>query len=536
MFKLLVKKQFSEVFSFLFFNKKNGTKRTGGAVVMSVLLYVLLFAVVCFNFYFVASTLCKPLCDAGFAWLYFALFGLAALLFGVVGSALATYNSLYVAKDNEMLFSMPIKPRTILNARLVSVYLMSLLYVLLMFLPVVIAYFVNNALGFREVLFAVLTPFVLALLASAISCLLGWIISLFARRLKNKSFITIVVSVVFLGAYYYLSFNMSSLLGKILESPLIIASALKRSVYPVYMMGMGASGDTVNFILFALICFGAAAIVYTIIALGFAKTVIAGGSASHTRSSAVYSDKPVREGTVYAALFKKELARFTSSANYMLNANLGLLFMVAAAVALLIKGGLVRELFFSVLSPSSDAAALIACAAVCLISSMNVTTASSVSLEGRSLWIVQSLPVRPQTALNAKLKLHLVLILPALALLLAAVLITLRLPALHSILICIVSVLFLLFLAEIGLIFNLKWANVNWTNEVIPIKQSMSVFLAIFGGFVLLMAFAALYFLMSSSVSPLTFLMISGAILALASLLAYRAIVTWGAEKFAELS
>ena len=40
---------------------------------------------------------------------------------------------------------------------------------------------------------------------------------------------------------------------------------------------------------------------------------------------------------------------------------------------------------------------------------MNLMAAPSVSLEGRTLWLVQSLPVRPWQVLRAKLQLQLVL-------------------------------------------------------------------------------------------------------------------------------
>ena len=40
---------------------------------------------------------------------------------------------------------------------------------------------------------------------------------------------------------------------------------------------------------------------------------------------------------------------------------------------------------------------------------MNLMAAPSVSLEGRTIWLVQSLPVRPWQVLRAKLQLQLVL-------------------------------------------------------------------------------------------------------------------------------
>ncbi len=535
MFKALLKKQFLEVFSFIFIDKRKGKARSAGEAVLIGLLYVLVYCMVIGSFYVTARGLCEPLVTAGMSWLYFALFAISALFFGIMGSSFSTYNSLYVAKDNEMLFSMPVKPRTVLNSRLVSVYLMSLLYSSLMFIPAIIAYLGMVKPGFLGMVLLILTPVVLAFFVTALSCLLGWLISLIAPRIKSKSIVTVIISLLFAGVYYFFSFRLSSILNSILAAPALIANALKTKVYPLYLLGMGASGDIVKFLLFALICIGSAALVYSIIVSGFSKSVIGGGSASPSRSKALYSEKDIHLGSSSSALFKKELLRFTSSPNYMMNANLGLVFMVGIAVLLFIKGGELRKLLIDADIFGSDMLALIACAAVCMISSMNVTTASSVSLEGKHIWIAHSLPIEPKAALLAKLKLHLALITPPLALLLAAMLTAFRFSAALSVLICIVSVLCVLFLALFGLAVNLKWANLHWMNEVIPIKQSLPTFLAQFSGFGLLLLLFGLYLLLSKLVQPLEYLCIAAGLLAIGCLLLYKLIIGWGSKRFAEL-
>ena len=46
----------------------------------------------------------------------------------------------------------------------------------------------------------------------------------------------------------------------------------------------------------------------------------------------------------------------------------------------------------------------------------------------------------------------------------------------------VVSVLFVLFRALFGLMLGLKMPNLTWTNELAPIKQSISVMIEMFGG------------------------------------------------------
>ena len=80
MFGTLVKKQLLETLSAMFMNKnKSSKKKTGSKIVGFVLLCVFGFLLLSASFFFFSLSICKPLCEAGFAWLYFALFGIVAL-------------------------------------------------------------------------------------------------------------------------------------------------------------------------------------------------------------------------------------------------------------------------------------------------------------------------------------------------------------------------------------------------------------------------------------------------------------------------
>lgn len=91
-------------------------------------------------FWLLSDTLCAALEPAGLSWLYFALMGTLALLLGLIGSALMTYPTLYAARDNEFLLSLPIPPGTILLARMTGLYLLTLFFQVLVLLPAGIVY------------------------------------------------------------------------------------------------------------------------------------------------------------------------------------------------------------------------------------------------------------------------------------------------------------------------------------------------------------------------------------------------------------
>ena len=175
MTKALFKKQMIEAFSWVYYNQKNGKRRSGGGLIGFLLLYGLLFAFLGVMFYMVANQLCGPLTAAGMGWLYMALMGLMGVMLGVFGSVFSTYSSLYQAKDNDLLLAMPIPPGTILMARLSGVYAVGLMYELLVMAPAVIAYGIYGNPTVLGMIFAILIPFVLSVFVLTLSCALGWV-------------------------------------------------------------------------------------------------------------------------------------------------------------------------------------------------------------------------------------------------------------------------------------------------------------------------------------------------------------------------
>ena len=161
MTRALFKKQMMEVFSWLFQNKKSGKNRSKAGIFGYAVLYLFIFAMLGFLFYAVADMLCAPLVSAGLGWLYMALMGLIAVFLGVFGSVFNTYASLYMAKDNDLLLSMPVPTGRILMIRLSGVFAMGLMYELIVMIPTLIVWFMTARPGAAGVIFSLLIPLVL---------------------------------------------------------------------------------------------------------------------------------------------------------------------------------------------------------------------------------------------------------------------------------------------------------------------------------------------------------------------------------------
>ena len=121
------------------------------------------------------------------------------------------------------------------------------------------------------------------------------------------------------------------------------------------------------------------------------------------------------------------------------------------------------------------------------------------------------------------------------ALLMVSALIVIRPAVEFVILITITVVIFAVFMALLGLMLNLKAPNLPWTNEVVPIKQSMSVMLTMFGGMGLVLGLGVGYYVLMDSVDASIYLIGVDVVLTAACVVFLRWLKYKGSKIFASL-
>ncbi len=534
MIKTLLKKQMLESFSWLFYNAKSGKLRKGIGLLGNIILYIAVFGIVAGMFFVMALELCEPLVAIGYGWLYFAIIGMVAIVLGAFGSVFNTHSTLYLAKDNDMLLSLPIPTSKILFARISGVYLMGLMYEMIAMVPALIIWFIYADITVLGVIFSLLIPFVISIFVLTLSCVLGWVVALVSSKIKSKSFITVILSLAFIAAYYFFYMQAYEMLMSIVENAEAVGESVKNVFALFYQMGLAAEGSISSMMLFTGIILALFTIVYGVLSRTFIKIATTNkGSAGPKKKITI--GKEAKVSSIDKALLFKERKRFTSSANYMMNCGLGTVFILAAAVALFIAGDKFGEVMNQVFGEKEGFLLLIATAAAATMSCMNDITAPSVSLEGKSLWLLQSLPVDPWKVLWAKVRLHWYITSVPTIILLLACKYAFGFTSPEWFVMFAVVIFFIMFMAEFGLIMNLLKPNLSWTNEVIPIKQSMAVFVAMFGGWIVIAVFAIAYVLLDEIMSPVVFLIFVAVLMLAAVAVAEWWLRTKGRKIFASL-
>lgn len=530
MLKLLVKKQLTSIFRSYFYDAKKNQKRPA----LSVTLYFLFFALIMLGvlggmFTWLSIVLCAPMIAAGAGWLYFALMGIIAIALGTFGSVFNTYSELYLAKDNDQLLSLPIPVRTIVTSRLVTVYLMGLLYSAMASVPAVIVYCCVAPLTPMVLLGGLVFVLLISLFVLELSCALGWVVAVVSLRVRNKSFAVVAASLLFIAGYYFVSFKAQGVLQEILLNAAFYADSIRGVAWPLYLFGRMGEGDAAAMLLSAAVVGLLLALLWRLLSRSFL------GLATGTGRSA---QRQARKGSgkqksVASALLGKELARFFASPNYIMNCGLGSIFMPLAAVLLLWKGDAFLELIDAMLGGCPGALPVMLGAGMGALLTTNDITAPSVSLEGKGLWLSQSLPVSPWQVLRAKLQAHLLLTFVPAVPVMAVILV--RSPGALTLLGAVCAALLLWMWAEAGLILGVTMPNLTWTNELAPIKQSLPVLLALTGGWAISAGIGALYLWQGWRIGAAAYLAAWSALLLALGLVLRRWLRTRCAAAFAAL-
>ena len=533
MLKILLKKQLTEIFRGFFFDQKKRKARSKEATIALLIGYmVLMLGMMGGMFTMMSLSICEPLVAMQMDWLYFTIAGTIALVLGVFGSVFNTYAGLYLGKDNDLLLSMPIPVRYILAARLLGVYLMGLLFSAVVMIPAGIVYMVTAPLSFGTVYGPILLLLLISLLVLVLSCVLGWGVARVSIKLKNKSYITVIAALVFIALYYVVYFNAIKLIENLIANAQALGGSIQAYAYPLYFLARTGTGEWLPALVSTAVVCLLGALTYLLLSRSFFKIAAMAGVVSKIK----YKEKAAHIRTQATALLCREFKRFTSSPNYMLNCGLGVLMLPILAVVLLIKGGtLVQALDNTFGGVPSATITAVCCAGICMAVATIDTAAPSVSLEGKHIWIVQSMPIEPWLVLRAKLLVQILLTAP-MALFVSVCAAAVFRPALPELIL-------LLLLPQIcagtlglfDLFIGLRRANLNWTNELYPIKQSFGVFMALFGGW----GYAALLgggaVLLAAYIPPLLYMILFAAVSLLLDLLMIRWLRTRGCTAFAAL-
>lgn len=446
--------------------------------------------------------------------------------------------TLFGFKDYDTIMSLPVKTGEIVASRLLVIYSFNLFFSMAIMLPAGVAYVIlakPSALFYPIYLLLMLAvPLIPIIVASVI----GTVISMISSRFKHSGTVNLIVSLVFFVGIMVVSFSFGAVTGGGGASGADFANVgqmigtMTDKIYPLAGLFTAAIYD-LN-IVALLIFLGVSAALF----LGFSYLVGVmfkwlNTGAMTTRASANYKLQEMKVSSPFMALYKKELKRFFSSSLYVLNCGVGCLMLIIMAVAVVVFGS---EAVAQVMGIPGIVTVIAHYSPLlfAFLMVMSSTTAASISLEGKNLWVTKSLPVSERTVFNSKIAVNLTILLPSILISGLMVILGFKFNPLSAALLILLPAAYAFYIALLGLIVNLQHPHMDWINEGTVIKQSSAIMLTLlFGMLSACVPIAGVIFI--KAVSSDIILVATLALVIIADIGMYRYLLTKGAKLFRKL-
>ncbi len=427
-------------------------------------------------------------------------------------SALLLVFSVFEAKgvlfrfgDYDIVMSWPVRISAVAASRVTAMYAYNLIYGLLLLLPAGVIYgmFAKAAWWFYP-LYLILALFVPAL-PTVVGAALGTLATLATAGMKKKNLFGAAFQIVFVVCIMASSMGLNQSMDHLSENPQALAGAA--GAYPPAQWMMEAVTKQAPGLGYGLLLVAVPLAALGLFAYLLGKCFVSVNSrlAATPKAKAYRMGKLERTGRV-RALYRLEWKRYINSILYLTNTIFGYVLLLAAAVVL----GVVQPKGVMEALQAPELSWLVMALPLLFgwITMMSGTTASAISMEGKHLWIVKSMPVPARDWLMAKLMVSLTPALPAVFVGTLTLGIGLELPLIQWVWLFVVPLCYALFTGVFGLWINLRMPKLDWKTEAEVVKQSAPVMFQVMGGmFIMIASVVVLVATQSAWVMPMAALL-----------------------------
>lgn len=466
--------------------------------------FLALFILIGFSLYGMFYSIASALDVIGEAQAVLSMAVVGASILSLFDVFFRTTHVLFSFGDYDIVMSLPVKTGAVVTSRIMSMYAFELLFSGCVMIPAFLAYGSFVSLSVIQIMLFIIMLITVPLIPITVGMIPGVLIGILTSRMKRKNIMNIVFSLLFVAAYMfvYYQFISSDMLENISSETAFSVGASIQTAYPPSMwFSSGLNGSLGHAILFIAAGLLAIALVTWLLTLSFRKLhdiVTAQKTNNNYKLSSVRSSHPFR------ALYKREWKRYLSSSSYVLNTFFGNVMVLAAGVLAIVFRNDIHSLFD--ILPAEFTNTLYIAAAFLIASFVTVSTLSSItiSIEGKNMWTLMSLPVPAWTVFSAKLffSMHIGLIVSVLSSVM--LIIAFGADVITAAIMLLIPVIFTAASSTFGLYINLLLPKFDWKNEMQVVKQSSSVLIVnVVGMFIGIAAFMVL--LIASETDPILF-------------------------------
>lgn len=417
-------------------------------------------------------------------------------------------SAVFGTKDTDLIFSLPVSSFSILVSRAMALYLEALVMCEVMLIPAGAVWLWQGGGGGAMFMLGLLVcGMFLALLPTLLSLVFGALVSIFVARLPNKNLFNIVFSLLFtlgiLAVSMWMSFSMVDMETAIQASAAMDIAGIQNMVVnalpPIGWAVNALTGSPLQLVPLAAVCVLPSLLVCWLLSLVYKPLIT---SLASRRLKTNFKLGTMRASGAFATLYKKEWRRFFGTPTLVLNAGFSpLSIILASAAALIFKGNITDFIAeFAVMVPGGTELVAtylppLVLIAVVFFTALTFTACTSISLEGKNLWILKSSPVSTGQIFTAKAGLNFMLAAVPCIICIPVFAYVLEIGLPVAALMLLFCLLYALFTSVFGLFCNLLLPRLDAENESMLIKNSASANVTVLVSMLLMAALVGGYVL-----------------------------------------
>ena len=389
-------------------------------------------------------------------YVYASLLSLTSI--ALITLLLFTLNALlFEGNDYEMLQSLPVSQRDIIASKLLIVYIFSFCFACVMMLPGMVVHVLSTH-AYIQFVFGIVSLVFVPVMPIGIAIIFGVGILYVASFAKHTTVLKILLSVLL-----FIGLMIGIYLLQSVDGLSTVMGLQMLRIYPPSLIFLKSN------ILYACMSFVVSMLIFYM--LTWKYEVLHKLSTKHR---VIYHDATFKHHSVFHALYQKELKRFFGSYLAVINQGFGVIMLVTGSVLLVLVP---PTILFSMLKVSQIPVNVVDYIPLVIAGMLAFTfpSASSLSLEGKNLWIIQTAPIKMKDIIFSKISVTLSLHLIGYVCAIIAVFLRFSLSVEQMITVLLIPLAYSIFTAILGFALDYRFANYSWDNEVVPIKQNLQV-------------------------------------------------------------
>lgn len=512
-----------------------------------IVLPIVLALLVMFSVGSYVAILAEELAPSHLTYIVLTIFIMVTYLLTIIEGVYKSQGILFEARDNELLFSLPITQSKIFFIRIFKLITFQFLYNSLFMLPAIIVYAMYEKTNVSFYLISTVMLVLLPIIPTILGCIFGYIIKGLSAKFKARNIMQVLFTSLILLGIFYVSFNMQGMVANIVQNANSIQEIITKIYYPAGLyINLIQNFNILDLVtLLAINIVPAFVFVYVASIFYFKINSKLGekGNGNKKVGVAKTTEKTYRVRTQLSGLIHKEMKRFFSSPVFMVNAGFGMVLMIAVTFALSINfDGMINSMMQGMeteipipIGEIKNMMPKVFYGFVIFISCMTSMTSSMISLEGKSFNITKSLPVETEKILLSKVLTSNILSIPIFLICDVIFFIAFKVAIIDIVFILLASIVMPTLTALIGILMNLKYPKMNATSDTEVVKQSMSSMLSVFMGmFVAILSIAIM--IMGNNYNTNLFVALELLTFSIITFMLWRILKKYGAKRFKEIN